>query len=248
MAIELKVPSAGESITEVTIVEWLKNEGDHANADETIAVIETDKANVELPAPQAGTITKILKGADENAEVGEVIGYMEAGAAQKADSAPASENKKSNGAPPAAQPAAPSPKLKASGSGAPKASPAPQASSGPMMASPSVRRVMREKSIDPSSVDASGPGGRITYGDLRPPTQVPVTSGARDEERVAMTRLRRRIAERLVEAQQTAALLTTFNEVDMGPVMALRKAYKEQFLDRHGVKLGFMSFFLKAAV
>ncbi|MEL7240333.1 MAG: dihydrolipoyllysine-residue succinyltransferase, partial [Planctomycetota bacterium] len=92
------------------------------------------------------------------------------------------------------------------------------------------------------------PGGRITYGDLRPPTQVPVTGGARDEERVSMTRLRRRIAQRLVEAQQTAALLTTFNEVDMGPVMALRKSYKEQFLDRHGVKLGFMSFFVKAAV
>ncbi len=247
MAIELKVPSAGESITEVTIVEWIKNEGDHADADETIALIETDKANVELPAPQAGVITKILKGADENAEVGEVIGYMEAGKAaaksaggNKAAPAPAK-------AAPAPAKAAPAP-AKAAGAPA-KAAPAPSNHrSAPALASPSVRRVMREQHIDPGSVQASGPGGRITYGDLRPPQQVPVTGGARDEERVPMTRLRRRIAERLVEAQQTAALLTTFNEVDMGPVMALRKAYKEEFIERHGVKLGFMSFFVKAAV
>ena len=245
MSIELKVPSAGESITEVTIVEWVKNEGDHADADETIALIETDKANVELPAPQAGVITKILKGADENAQVGEVIGYMEAGAAAPAAS-PATEKATAKAA--EAPPPSPPPAAKA----APPAPKAPPANGGgrtaPALASPSVRRVMREQHIDPGTVDPSGPGGRITYGDLRPPQQVPVSGGSRDEERVAMTRIRRRIAERLVEAQQTAALLTTFNEVDMGPVMALRKAYKEEFLERHGVKLGFMSFFVKAAV
>ena len=240
MAIELKVPSAGESITEVTIVEWVKNEGDHADADETIALIETDKANVELPAPQAGTITKILKGADENAEVGEVIGYMEAGQGAAADRAPTAAKP---ALPPAAA-SAPPPKA-----AAPSPTPAPTNSrSAPAIASPSVRRVLREQHIDPGTIQPSGPGGRITYGDLRPPPQVPVTGGSRDEERVPMTRLRRRIAERLVSAQQSAALLTTFNEVDMGPVMSLRKTYKEQFIERHGVKLGFMSFFVKAAV
>ena len=247
MAIELKVPSAGESITEVTIVEWVKNEGDHADADETIALIETDKANVELPAPQAGVITKILKGADENAEVGEVIGYMEPGEANGGGGgAPAKATAPKAAAPQAAPEAAPAaqPAKKA----APKIAAVPEPSASPALASPSVRRVMREQHIDPGTVQPSGPGGRITYGDLRPPQQVPVSGGSRDEERVAMTRLRRRIAERLVHAQQTAALLTTFNEVDMGPVMALRKSYKEQFLERHGVKLGFMSFFVKAAV
>ena len=236
MAIELKVPSAGESITEVTIVEWVKNEGDHADADETIALIETDKANVELPAPQAGVITKILKGADENAEVGEIIGYLEPGAASASKPAPSNDKPANAPVTPAPKPAAAAPQ---------KAAPAP---ASPAIASPSVRRVLREQHIDPGSIEPSGPGGRITYGDLRPPQQVPVTGGARDEERIPMTRLRKRIAERLVEAQQSAALLTTFNEVDMGPVMALRKTYKEQFIARHGVKLGFMSFFLKAAV
>ncbi len=257
MPIELKVPSAGESITEVTIVEWVKNEGDHAEADETIALIETDKANVELPAPQAGVITKIIKGADENAEVGEVIGYMEAASAPAASASTAPSPAVGIAAPsPAAGTAAPSP---AAGTAAPPPATAPKAVSPPApsnaggnasaaLASPSVRRAMREQHIDPGTVQPSGPGGRITHGDLRPPQQVPVSGGSRDEERVPMTRLRRRIAERLVVAQQSAALLTTFNEVDMGPVMSLRKAFKDEFLERHGVKLGFMSFFVKAAV
>jgi 2-oxoglutarate dehydrogenase E2 component (dihydrolipoamide succinyltransferase) len=253
MTIELKVPSAGESITEVTIVEWLKDVGAYADLDETIAVIETDKANVEVNAPVAGTLQKILKEAGEPAEVGEIIGLMEAGgrpaasaetpsAAEPASAADPGEQAPA-AAPPAVPPTAPPsvasrpPPVPANGGGAPPAA----------FASPAVRRALREHDVDLDQIQGSGPGGRITMDDLRglrsPPTESP-----RAEERVAMTSLRKRIAERLVQSQNDAALLTTFNEVDMGAVMDLRRAYQDEFVAKHGVKLGFMSFFVKAAI
>ncbi|MGF1508663.1 MAG: 2-oxoglutarate dehydrogenase complex dihydrolipoyllysine-residue succinyltransferase [Myxococcota bacterium] len=266
MATELKVPSAGESITEVTIVEWLKDEGGFADLDETIAVIETDKANVEVNAPVAGTLQKILKGAGETAEVGEVIGMMEPGERPAASASKRTEKPEQSDAAP-------------SGSGAPASeSPPPSGSSerssieegGPTgsapiekasaasptttndtshaaFASPAVRRAMREHHVDLSGVSGSGPGGRITMADLQGLRAGP-TVGPRGEERVAMTSLRKRIAERLVQSQNDAALLTTFNEVDMGPVMSLRKQYQDEFVSKHGIKLGFMSFFVKACI
>ena len=244
--IELKVPSAGESITEVTIVEWLKEEGALAESDEIVAVIETDKANVELVAPAKGRITRILKSAGESASVGEVIGYMDADGSAREDRTVDMRPKK--------EPETPKKEAK-------KEPPPPPPSSkeengGRLMAAPSVRRAMREQEIDPKSVKGSGPGGRILMDDLEAKKEAPSAPSARittDESRreievVPMTNLRKKIAERLVSAQQTAALLTTFNEIDMSAVMALRKRYQDAFVEKHGIKLGFMSFFVKAAI
>ncbi len=248
MAIELKIPSSGESITEVVIGEWLKAVGDQLALDEAVALIETDKANVEVLAPVAGTLSKIVKKAGETAGVGEVIGYLEA-----SGTAPAPSPSEAPKAAPAPKPA-PVPKADPPPEAKPSAeAPAePAAPASKMRIAPSVRRAMREEGVDPSAL-ASEPG-RITMGDLKrhqaspaPLTEAPA-EGHRREERVAMTPLRKRIASRLVQAQQEAALLTTFNEVDMSAVMRLRSAYKERFLEQHGVKLGFMSFFVKAAV
>lgn len=248
MAIELKVPSAGESITEVTLVEWVKKEGDYVEVDETIAVIETDKANVELVAPVSGTITKTTKAEGDAAEVGEIVGYMEAG--EKSADAPAAKAEPEAAAPAKVEaPKAETPKVEAPKAAAPKAAPvSPVASEAQLPASPSVRQAMRERRIDPSSLKGSGPGGRIEHGDLHRPAQAMPVGGSRDVERVKMTRMRKRIAERLVRSQHEAAMLTTFNEVDMAPIMELRKQYKEVYAARHGVKLGFMSFFVKAVI
>ncbi len=242
MSTELKVPSAGESITEVTIVEWLKPEGAWVDRDETIAVIETDKANVEVNAPVAGIVSKILKGAGEEATVGEVIGHLDA--QDKPAGAP--EPKSEAGAEATAERAESRP-----GSGAkpgPKSEPAPNAhaqngESGSVRAPPSVRRALRQGLLHPDQVRAPG-----IEGFSAPARAEPTAPAAREEERVKMTRLRKTIAARLVEAQQSAAILTTFNEVDMGAVMALRKSHQDTFVARHGVKLGFMSFFVKAVI
>jgi 2-oxoglutarate dehydrogenase E2 component (dihydrolipoamide succinyltransferase) len=244
MPLELKVPEVGESITEVMIGAWKKKEGEAVRTDEPVVEIESDKATVELPAPGAGTVTKILKGQGEKATVGEVIGYMEAGAAVPSAAAPT-------------PPAAPTQ--------APVAAPA----AGPARVMPSAARIFGESGVPASAAAATGPGGRITKQDAvaavaAKPVAAPTPSGAsskplaatlapvgpahRAERAVIINPIRRRIAERLVEAQQEAALLTTFNEVDMSSVMALRSKFKDAFLDRHGVKLGFMSFFVRAAV
>jgi 2-oxoglutarate dehydrogenase E2 component (dihydrolipoamide succinyltransferase) len=240
MAIELKVPEVGESITEVMIGTWKKQEGDAVSADESLVEIESDKATVELPAPSAGRVTKILKASGEKAMVGEVIGYMEAVAA---------------GAAPAA--AAPAP-------AAPVAAPA----AGPARVMPAAARVLGEAGLSTASVPGTGPGGRITKTDAvaatsrpaAPPAPVakpaakpaPVIAakagGSREERYVLISPIRQRIAERLVAAQQEAALLTTFNEVDMSAVMSLRGKFKDTFQERYGVKLGFMSFFVRAVV
>jgi 2-oxoglutarate dehydrogenase E2 component (dihydrolipoamide succinyltransferase) len=265
MATELKVPSAGESITEVTIVEWLKQEGAWAALDETVAVIETDKANVEVNAPVAGVLTKILKGAGEEASVGEVIAEMEAREAPAAgpsgDGAAARDGAAAPGpAPgPSGEPekpereAAPAVSPGAQGSGPTASYPAAAEAAGPagatlpegVRAPPSVRRAVREGRLAPDQIRGAG---RAAHTDGAQARSTPTDAAPREEERVKMTRLRKTIAARLVEAQQTAAILTTFNEIDMGPVMALRKTHQDIFVKKHGVKLGFMSFFVKAAI
>lgn len=239
MSIELKVPAVGESISEVEIGEWLKQEGDFVQKDENVVVIETEKATVEIPAPVAGTLKNLKKKKGETAKVGEVIAQIEEG---KASAAPA---------PAKAGKPAPASKEKAD---EPKVMPAAQ-------------RVMGEQGLKPEQVTPTGPGGRILKEDAiraaesaapaqasaekaapAAPSVQPVAAGYREEKAVRMTKLRRTVAERLVQAQHTAALLTTFNEIDMSNVMALRKEYGDAFLKRYGMKLGFMSFFVKAAV
>ena len=245
MALELKVPEVGESITEVVIGTWKKREGDGVALDEPIVEIESDKATVELPAPAAGTVAKILKASGEKAVVGEVIGFLE----------------------PAAAGAAPQPPVTAA---KPPAGPAqPAAGSAPAArVMPAAARVLGEAGVSAAGVAGTGPGGRVTKADAatavaprptapagppatRPtaPVLQPIAApGSRQERAVLISPIRRRIAERLVEAQQQAALLTTFNEVDMSAVMALRARFKDVFQERYGVKLGFMSFFVRAAV
>lgn len=246
MAIELKVPEVGESVTEVEIGEWLKQVGDEVQADEGIVMIETDKVTVELPAPVSGKITEIVKAQGEVCQVGEVVALMEAGEV-------------SAGAPAQASTAATAATAKTTAKTTAPPS-APAATGGHVM--PAAARLAAERGVDASQVAGTGPGGRVLKEDVAaakkaPPKAAPQkaaalpapsSGGAREEEIVPMTPLRRRVAERLVQAQQSAALLTTFNEVDMSAVMALRKAHKDAFLSRYDVKLGFMSFFVKAAV
>ncbi len=258
MAIELKVPEVGESITEVMIGVWKKQEGDVVAADESIVEIESDKATVELPAPASGTIIRVLKGSGEKAVVGEVIGIME----------PASV------AAPAAAPVSPQPTvgIKHSdgrttiGSVQPPAAPVMPSSMTPSSTTPSrvmpaAARVLGEAGVPAAGVAGTGPGGRVTKADavaatakpappaVKPPASAPPRVGGSREERYQLiSPIRQRIAERLVEAQQQAALLTTFNECDMSAVMALRAKFKDQFQERYGAKLGFMSFFVRAAV
>ncbi len=247
MSLELKVPSVGESITEVQIGDWLKAAGQAVSADEGIVVIETDKVTVELPAPAAGTVTKVLKKKGETALVGEVIGYMEAGAAAK------TENK-----------AAPA-EAKADAKGAAKSG----AKGGEKVVMPAAARELAQRGLEASEVAASGPGGRLLKEDVlkhasaapaaapapaaataapAPVAKAPAIAGAREEQVIPLTPMRKRIAERLVQAQHTAAILSTFNEIDMSHAMALRKQHQERFVEKYKVKLGFMSLFVRAAI
>ncbi len=236
---ELKVPEVGESITEVVVGQWLVVEGEFANKDDVVVVIETDKANVELPAPADGVVKKVLVGDGENAQVGDVIGHFEEGV-------------------PASTGASRSDRSEA---GATKAdsSPSSQTAANDVPAvMPAAQRVLAEHGLEAGDVKATGPGGRLlkedvlrhVAGESQDPVAEPVAArnGMREEEAVPLTPIRKRIAERLVQAQQQAALLTTFNEIDMGPVKALRKQHQEAFQKKHGIKLGFMSFFVKAAI
>ncbi len=231
--IEVRVPASGESVTEADIGEWLKKEGDAVAADEPIVSLETDKAAMDVPAPAAGVIKSIKAAEGDTVEVGALLAVIETGAAASA---------------------APTPD---SGNGAAPADPAPTAAkSSASDLSPAPRRVVAERGLDASLIEGTGKDGRVTKGDaLRAEkgTARPVTPSApRDlgprEERVKMSRLRQTIARRLKEAQDTAAMLTTFNDVDMTAVMELRGQYKELFEKKHGIKLGFMSFFVKACV
>ncbi len=239
---EIRVPTLGESVTEATIGKWFKKPGEAVAVDEPLVELETDKVTIEVPAPAAGVLADIAAKDGETVAVGALLGQIKEGA----------------GAPAAAKPAN-TPAAKAPEAPRPVPADTPQA--------PSVRKMSAESGVDPAQVEGSGKDGRVTKGDMMAaieraaaqPTPVPQTAAAvarapspaddaSREERVRMTRLRQTIARRLKEAQSTAAMLTTFNEVDMSAVMALRNQYKEQFEKRHGVKLGFMGFFVRACI
>ena len=255
MPLELKVPSVGESITEVEISEWQKAEGESVKRDEVVAILETEKVTVELPAPGTGVITKILKKKGETAKVGDVIGYMEVdGQKELAEAKPQRDTEE---------------KQESKTSEAEKSKAATDRdraeTKDPVRLMPAARRILAERGLKPEEVPATGPGGRLLKEDAlsylerveeskaEQPTGEKKTltspdSDVREEEIIPMSPLRRRIAERLVEAQQTAALLTTFNEIDMTAVMALRRQYLESFEKKYSIKLGFMSFFVKASI
>jgi 2-oxoglutarate dehydrogenase E2 component (dihydrolipoamide succinyltransferase) len=249
MSIEIKVPPLPESVSDATLVAWHKRSGDGVNRDENLVDLETDKVVLEVPAPAAGTLKEIRVEEGATVTAGDVLALLEEGdvaaASETVDESPAEEEP--------AVAAEPAPEVSDSGR-APKTSPA-------------VRRLLEEHDLDATMVTGTGKDGRITKADvmafLKQDDSSNVTPGdvsapvveeggvvalERSEQRVPMTRLRARIAERLVEAQQTAAMLTTFNEVDLMEVMALRKKYRDDFEKRHDVRLGFMSFFAKASV
>ena len=243
MSSEVKVPTLGESVAEATIGEWLKQPGEAVKLDEPIVSLETDKVAVEVAAPAAGVMGHHLAKVGDNVVVGAVITTIE-------DGSPAA------GAEPVAA-RTEAPIAPASDSAAPKAE-----SSDAAALSPSVRRAVLEHGIDPASIKGTGKDGRLTKEDVVAAAQAksaapapvasavaaaPAANGARREERVKMTRLRQTVARRLKEAQETAALLTTFNDCDMSAVIAAREKYKELFEKKHGVRLGFMGFFAKAA-
>jgi 2-oxoglutarate dehydrogenase E2 component (dihydrolipoamide succinyltransferase) len=257
MPLELKVPNVGESITEVEISEWQKAEGESVKRDEVVAILETEKVTVELPAPGTGVITKILKKKGETAKVGDVIGYMEVDGKHQKELAEAkpqrdTEEKQESKTNEAEKSKAATDRDRAE-------------TKDPARLMPAARRILAERGVKPEEVPATGPGGRLLKEDAlrylerveeskaEQPTGEKKTltgpdSDVREEEIIPMSPLRRRIAERLVEAQQTAALLTTFNEIDMTAVMALRRQYRESFEKKYSIKLGFMSFFVKASI
>jgi 2-oxoglutarate dehydrogenase E2 component (dihydrolipoamide succinyltransferase) len=259
MATEVKVPTLGESITEATLGAWLKQPGEAVAQDEPIASLETDKVAVEVPSPVAGTMGDQLARVGDNVAVGAVIATVNAGAAATPANPPGpGETPEPRAA--AAEAAAPAPAVEEHDEGS------------NLTLSPAVRRVVLEHHLDPSKIRGTGKDGRITKDDVlaaaetqkapapaapapaAAPTPAPVPytpparTGERKEERVRMTRLRQTIAHRLKEAQNTAAMLTTFNDVDMTAVMDARSRYKDLFEKKHGIRLGFMGFFVKAAV
>ncbi|MDP6120733.1 MAG: 2-oxo acid dehydrogenase subunit E2, partial [Rhodospirillales bacterium] len=256
MATEIRVPTLGESVTEATVAKWFKAVGDAVAADEPLLELETDKVTLEVNAPTAGSLTEIAAPEGSEVEVGALLGVIAEGeGAPAVKPAPAAEPEPS----PAPEPTV----------AAPAAAPAPAAAA----LSPAVRKLIAEHNLDAAAISATGRGGRLVKADVlsfieksvaasapAPVASVapaaPAAAGAQypapptgpREERVPMTRLRRAIAARLKIAQDTAAMLTTFNEADMGAVMAARQQYRETFQKKHGVRLGFMSFFVKALV
>ncbi len=250
MSVTVEVPTLGESVTEAIIAEWLKSEGDFVEQDEILVELETDKITVSVPAPVSGTLTSLKASLDDTVNVGDVIAEIEPGegAAKASDAGEKAE--------PATQGA--------------KSEPAPAAEAAPagdQPLSPAVQRLVDENNLDASKIPATGPNGRLLKGDVLAylekgggksgndqvqsqatrPAAVPATADQL-EERVRMTKLRQTVARRLVEAQQTAAMLTTFQEVDMSEIMALRKKYQDRFVKKYDRKIGFMSFFVKACV
>jgi 2-oxoglutarate dehydrogenase E2 component (dihydrolipoamide succinyltransferase) len=233
--IEVKVPQLSESVAEATLLDWHKKEGEKVSRDENLIDIETDKVVLELPAPADGVLVKIIKQSRDAVGSGDVIAQIDTEGKAAAPSSPAKTQ-----SPPEKTKAAPA-------------------------VMPAAQKIAAEKGIDTSKVQGSGLGGRVTKGDVlsqseksvvekkplqQPPAPVNTDSllSGRPEQRVPMSRLRQRVAERLVQSQSTAAILTTFNEVNMAPVMEMRKKYQERFEKEHGTRLGFMSFFVKAAV
>jgi 2-oxoglutarate dehydrogenase E2 component (dihydrolipoamide succinyltransferase) len=252
MTTEIVVPTVGESITEVTVARWLKKVGDTVALDDPLVELETDKATQELAAQAAGTLTEIVAAEGANVPVGGILGRIGDGAGLAAPAKAAAPAEKPQAA--KAQAAKPAP----TAAKPPAAAPAPAAAADLLARSgPAVRKLVAERQLDPAQVTPTGKDGRLTKADMleapaapapqaKPPAEPRPPAPA--EERVRMTRLRRRIAERLKEAQNTAAMLTTFNEADMTEVMALRERHREAFEKKHGVRLGFMSFFVKAAI
>jgi 2-oxoglutarate dehydrogenase E2 component (dihydrolipoamide succinyltransferase) len=235
--VEVKVPQLSESVSEATLLDWHKKEGEPVKRDENLIDIETDKVVLELPAPADGVLVKIIKNSKDSVGSGEVIAQIDTEAKSTGTAKPA--------ATPASQPSSP-----------PKSSP-------PVM--PAAQKIAAEKGIDTSKILGTGRDGRVTKGDVLearpsaapakpalqqppPPVNLDQLLTGRPEQRVPMSRLRQRVAERLVQSQSTAAILTTFNEVNMAPVMEMRKKYQERFEKEHGTRLGFMSFFVKAVV
>ena len=269
MAVELTVPALGESITEAVVGKWHKKVGDTVAVDEPVVVLETDKVTIDVPAPAAGTIAAIAHGEGDTVKIGDVLGSITPGAGAAA-SAPAAKPAQPSAPAPtqAPAPAAVAP---------PRASPVPAAQAAPSPdagrqapMTPVARAIADANGLDPATLRGSGASGRVMKDDVLTvleggrggaaaapapaasvapaPAPAPARAPGAREERVKMTPLRKRVAERLLSAQNNAAILTTFNEVDMSAVMALRKQYAERFLQRHGVKLGFMSFFVRASV
>ncbi|NOL49379.1 2-oxoglutarate dehydrogenase complex dihydrolipoyllysine-residue succinyltransferase [Pelistega europaea] len=241
--IDVVVPQLSESISEATLLEWKFKVGDAVSQDETLIEIETDKVVLEVPAPESGVITEIVEGDGSTVTSGQLLAKIDT-EAKAAAAAPAAE-------------AAPAP------AAVPAAAPAPASASKGDIASPAASVILAEKGLKASDVAGTGRDGRVTKADAQAasakpaapkaapapaPAPIPMNLEGRPEQRVPMTRLRARIAERLLQSQQDNAILTTFNEVDMSAVIALRNQYKEKFEKEHGVKLGFMSFFVKAAV
>ncbi|HEX4534187.1 MAG TPA: 2-oxoglutarate dehydrogenase complex dihydrolipoyllysine-residue succinyltransferase [Rhizomicrobium sp.] len=252
MSIDIKVPAMGESVTEATVSRWFKKEGDSVARDEPLLELETDKVTVEVPAPAAGSIESISVKAGDTVQVGTVLGAIAEGKTGTPSVTPAAN-------PDAAKPKTEAPKAEAPKPAAQAPVAKPAQSSAPVM--PSAQRIAEEKGISTASISGTGKDGRVTKGDMlaaleagaaKPAQAAPAPSGPRAhadrEERVPMSRLRKTIALRLKESQNTAAQLTTFNEVDMSRVMALRSEYKDAFEKKHGVRLGFMGFFVKACI
>ena len=270
MAIELKIPEIGESITEVEIGGWLKTQGQVVAKDEPVVTLESEKATVELPAPDSGTIARILKEKGATAKVGEVIGFLEKQGQQTQPRSQQSE-KPAPGPQPRGEREQSTVLIQRSQQppeGKVGEAKAEEKKAEELRVMPSAQRVLVETGLRPEQVEPTGPGGRLLKEDvlrkfetpepastpqierepLSPASPTTAAGSDRHEEIVPMNRLRRTVAERLVEAQRTAALLTTFNEVEMTNVLGLRKQYGEQFQQKYNVKLGFMSFFVKACI
>lgn len=245
MSIPVKVPEMGESITEAIIGEWLKKVGDYVEKDDVIVELETDKISVELPAPESGVIVELKFETDDTVGIGDVVAIIDPSQGGAAVDTAKAEAPKSNDAPAQEAPAA--------------------KSNEDIVMTPAVRRLVEEHGLDVASIPATGPNGRLLKGDvlayIESSTSKPSKPAQKEapaaplapapeqrEERVRMSKLRQTIAKRLVEAQQTAAMLTTFNEVDMSAVMELRKQYKDAYIKKYGMKLGFMPFFVKAVI
>ncbi len=245
---EIVVPPLGESVTEATVAKWHKNPGEQVNLNDLLVELETDKVTLEVNAPVSGALKEVKVAQGGTVGVGDLLGIIDASAVgQKAANANAPAPKE------AAKPV-PAPQQKQPEKAPEAQKPAPQQSAKPQAKneslSPAVRKIVAEKNINPSEVSGTGKDGRLTKGDVLEALGSRNEQATDDprEERVKMSRLRQKIAERLKQSQQTAAILTTFNEVDMSAVMKLRNEHKEQFEQHYGVKLGFMSFFLKAAI
>ena len=262
MSTEIKVPVLGESVVEATVSQWMKAKGDAVQADEPIVELETDKVTLEVPSPVAGVLEDIVAAEGSTVGVDALLAVVAEGKAAAAQ--PASAPAKDTSTPAVAEPAAPATPT--------PATPAPAAPSAPatgaaMTLSPAVRKLVEEHQLNPAAIRATGKDGRLTKADVKaaidndgarnaaaPASAAPVSALAvarpddPREERVPMSRLRRIIASRLKDAQNTAAMLTTFNEVDMSAVMALRSEYKDEFEKNHGARLGFMGFFVKAVI